>query len=61
MGKQAYCCNIDSVVNAIPHYKMTDFDPYFTNIDLVLPLYKGNLLSLGDKHLNLTKQTLCFS
>ena len=42
MGKQAYCCNIDSVVNAIPHYKMTDFDPYFTNIDLVLPLYKGN-------------------
>lgn len=48
--KRLFYCNIDSVINSSSHYTIIDFESYFTNIDLVLPLHKGYLLSLGDKH-----------
>lgn len=48
--KRLFSCNIDSIVNAPLQYRVANFDQHFTNIDLVLPLNKGYLLSLGDRY-----------
>lgn len=48
--KKLFGTSIDSIANSSFSIKTTNFESHFTNIDLALPLHRGYLLSLGDKH-----------